>query len=111
MRVLKMILLLALAVIIIMLAVANREPVVVELLPTQFQFITGWSTQVPLFVVMIVMAAGGFTLGWSWEWLREQRTRTIAARRRRQIAELEAEVQTLRKDTGREEDEVLALLK
>lgn len=111
MRILKMILLVIIALFIILLVIANRESVTVELMPAEFGFVTDWSREVPLAVVMIVMATGGFALGWLWEWLRDQRTRTVARERRRKITALEREVDTLRRDTGQEEDEVLAILK
>lgn len=111
MRIVKMTLLAVLALFIIMLVIANRETVTVELLPPELGFVSDWSQQVPLAVVMIVMATGGFAIGWLWEWLREQRTRSVARDRRRKIAVLEREVDSLRKDNGVEEDDVLALLK
>ncbi|SOH92638.1 Protein of unknown function [Monaibacterium marinum] len=111
MRILKMTLLAILAVLIVLLIIANRETVTVELLPSQLGFLTTWNQQMPLSVVMIVMATGGFALGWFWEWLRDQRTRTVAKQRRRQIVALEREVTTLRRDSGAVEDDVLELLK
>ena len=105
MRIVKLILLAVVALFIIMLVVANRETVTVQLLPAEFGFVSDWSRQMPL------AAMGGFALGWLWEWLRDQRTRTVARQRRRKIVTLEREVETLRRDTGAEEDEVLALLK
>lgn len=111
MQILKLTLLAVLALFIILLAVANRESVVVELLPAQFGFVADFSWEVPLFIVMIGMGAGGFALGWFWEWFHDKQTRDVARQRRRKIVALEREVEGLRRETGVEEDEVLALLK
>jgi len=111
MRILKLILLAVMALFIIMLVIANRETVTVQLLPAEFGFVSDWSQRMPLAVVMIGLATGGFALGWFWEWMRDQRTRTVARQRGRKIVKLEREVDTLRRDTGHEEDDVLALLK
>ncbi|RED14125.1 LapA family protein [Pontivivens insulae] len=111
MRVLKICLLAVLALIMILIAIANREPVVVELLPSQLGFVTSWQREIPLFLVMFGMAIGGFVLGWSWEWLRETKTAMIARRRRKEIERLEGELAQLRQDSGTQEDDVLALLK
>lgn len=111
MRVIKMILLAVLALFMILLAIANRDAVTVELLPRQLGFVTSWQRDVPLFLVMFLMAIGGFILGWSWEWLRETKTARVARRRRKEIERLEGELAQMRQDNGTEEDDVLALLK
>ncbi|WP_316015431.1 LapA family protein [Roseobacter sp. HKCCA0434] len=111
MRFVKLVLLVLLAIIVILLAIANGQLVTVQLMPSQFAFLTDWSIQMPLFVVMIGMATAGFVIGYFLEYLREYRVRAIARRRKREIGKLEREVSTLRSETGREEDEVLALLK
>ena len=111
MRILKMTLLAILALFIILVAVANRELVVVELLPAELGFVGDLRWEMPLFVLIIGMAAGGFALGWFWEWFHDKHVRDVARQRRRKIVALEREVEGLRRDTGVEEDEVLALLK
>ncbi|MEL6678790.1 MAG: LapA family protein [Pseudomonadota bacterium] len=110
-RYFRLFLLLVIAVAMIFIAIANREFVTVELVPTQFAAVAQYSLDVPLFVLMVGMALGGFILGWSWEYVREWRLRSESKQRKRQVERLENEMDTLKKRTGTEEDDVLALLK
>ena len=110
-RYFRLFLLLVIAVAMIFIAIANREFVTVELVPTQFAAVAQYSLDVPLFVLMVGMALGGFILGWAWEYVREWRLRSESKQRKRQVERLENEMDTLKKRTGTEEDDVLALLK
>ncbi|MEL6126958.1 MAG: LapA family protein [Pseudomonadota bacterium] len=110
-RYIRLLLLLVIAVAMVLLAIANREFVTVEMVPSQFAAVAQYSIDVPLFVLMFAMATGGFVIGWSWEYLREWRLRSESSQRKRQVEKLETEVSTLKKRTGTEEDDVLALLK
>ncbi|MGB0497690.1 MAG: LapA family protein [Rubricella sp.] len=109
-RALRIVLLALFALVLIVLAVANRDPVTIRLLPDQMAGILQIEQQVPLFLLMIVLGGGGFTLGYFWEYLREWKIRRAAARDRREKQKLEAEVEKLRKASGEDEDDVLALL-
>lgn len=110
-RFVRLILLALLALFLILLAVANRDTVTLQLMPDQLAGIFQISGEVPLFVLMVVMAGGGFTLGFSWEYIREWKIRTEARRAKKEAKVLQDEVKTLRAKTGDDEDDVLALLK
>ncbi|WP_102107520.1 lipopolysaccharide assembly protein LapA domain-containing protein [Oceaniglobus roseus] len=111
MRYIRYIVLAALAVVLIVIALANREPVVLELLPTELGTYLGvtWSVRLPLFLVILMGVAAGVLVGFIWEWLREHKHRAEAARRRREAERLEAEVKRMKAPRGRSDD-VLALL-
>ncbi|KFE34612.1 lipopolysaccharide assembly protein LapA domain-containing protein [Thioclava atlantica] len=111
-RMLRLLFLGLLAVILIVLALANRQIVTLRLLPPELgQFLgVDWAIPVPLFLVILAGALIGLLIGFVWEWLREARLRREGARASRKASKLEAEVKTLRKDKDGPEDEVLALL-
>ncbi len=112
MRYLRYAFLLVLAVILITVAMANRAPVGLHLLP---QELAGFSPfpntlQLPLFVIIFGGIVAGLLIGFVWEWFREHRIRAEAARTKRDVKKLEREVQRLKGDTADEKDEILALL-
>lgn len=100
-----------LAVVLVVLALANAEPVTLRALPEQLAVLTGWSWSVtlPLWMVIYGGLAGGLLVGFVWEWLREHRYRAEAARERRARERLEQEVAQARR-TAADGDEILALL-
>jgi uncharacterized integral membrane protein len=110
MRTLKLILLAVILLAIVVLAVANRDPVVLELLPQGLDRVMRLSVELPLFVVILASVALGAVLGYLFEWLREHKHRRRAALKAQEAARLNREVEQLRRDTGRPEDDVLALL-
>ena len=91
MRTLKLLALGLILLAVVVLAVANREAVVLHLLPPGLDRVMALSIELPLFVVILVSVVAGMVLGYLLEWLREQ-------------------VAHLRRETGRPEDDVLALL-
>jgi uncharacterized integral membrane protein len=97
---------------LLILAMANRDQVVVRALPDSVQAVIGgvWSLQMPLFLVIFGGVVLGLVIGFVWEWLRETRHRTDATARAREVARLEHELATLRAEKGGHKDEVLALL-
>ncbi len=109
MRTLKLILLVLILVVIVTLAVANRTPVTLNLLPEGLSHIVDRSIVLPLWAVGLLSVATGIVLGYIFEWLREHKHRRNAAENARQAAALRHEVGKLRKETGRDDD-VLALL-
>jgi lipopolysaccharide assembly protein A len=95
------------------LALANRAPVQVRLLPDDLAALTGlaWAAEVPLFLVIFAGIVAGVLIGFVWEWLRETRIRSTASARAREVARLERELAELRGAAGvAPKDEVLALL-
>lgn len=110
MRVIKLVLLAVILVGIVLLALANREPVTVELMPEGLAPIFQWSITVPLYVVGLSSILVGLVVGYILEWLREHKHRRQAAMKSREAAQLNREVGRLRRETGRPEDDVLALI-
>ncbi len=112
MRYLRYLFLGVLGVVLVTVAVANRNPVTLNLLPPDVAALTGfsWSVTLPLFLVVFAALVVGILLGFVWEWLREHRHRAEADYQRRQSARLEREVKALRTPAPGSQDEVLALL-
>ena len=66
--------------------------------------------ELPLFVVCLLSVVVGMVIGYLLEWLREHKHRRRASQKAREAARLNAEVERMRKQSGRAEDDVLALL-
>lgn len=112
MRIIRMLFIALIALVLIVLALANRGPVTVRAFPENLDGWLGsaWAVTVPLFLLIFVAILVGVVLGLVWEWLREAQLRAESARRARDIAELEREVGTLRSRNVQPRDEVLAIL-
>ncbi|MBF9030369.1 DUF1049 domain-containing protein [Rhodobacterales bacterium HKCCE3408] len=112
MRAVKYLFLIIVALALVIIALANRDPVVIEVLPADLAAWVGWSFQLrlPLFLVILGGIVLGLLIGFVWEWLREHRHRAEAARERRQRTKLEREVQTLKGRSEDGQDDVLALI-
>jgi uncharacterized integral membrane protein len=110
MRTLKLLVLGLILLAVVVLAVANREAVILHLLPPGLDRVMALSIELPLFVVILVSVVAGMVLGYLLEWLREHKHRRRAAQKEQEAARLHREVAHLRKETGRPEDDVLALL-
>lgn len=112
MRYLRMLFVLLLAVILIGLALANRQLVTVSLFPGRLDGFLGgnWSAQMPLFLVIIMSLLVGMILGLIWEWMRESTLRRESAQRAHELQVLEREVGQVRKAHNAPRDEVLAIL-
>jgi uncharacterized integral membrane protein len=110
MRTLKLLLLGLILAIVVVLAVANREPVTLQLLPRGLDRVMQLSIELPLFVVILGAVVVGMAIGYLFEWLREHKHRRRASQKAQEAARLNREVAQLRKETGRPEDDVLALL-
>lgn len=109
MRTIKLILLAMILVGIVVLAIANRGPVTLTLLPEGLAGFGQRSIDVPLYAVGLVSVLTGMILGYILEWLREHKHRRLAAQKAREATRLNREVGRLRKETGKDDD-VLALL-
>ena len=111
-RFLRYLLLALLAIGLLTVAIANRDPVTLQALPQDMGLFLGlsWSLQLPLFLVMFGGIGVGLLIGFFWEWARESKHRATASTKAREVARLEREVTKLRSAQAGPEDEVLALL-
>jgi len=112
MRFIKLVLLAIILIGIVLVAVANRGMVTVQLLPEPLVPLVNFQTELslPLFVVLLIAVGVGLLLGYILEWLRERKHRRAVGQTKREVSRLESEVANLRKKTGEGEDDVLALL-
>ncbi len=105
----------AIGVCLLVVAMANRDFVTLNLLPSEVSLLVGYeaSVSLPLFIVILLGVIGGLLLGFVWEWLREHKHRADAATQRREKDRLAAEVSSLKKARAKEAgpgEDVLALL-
>lgn len=112
MRYLRLLFVVALALVLVAVALANRGAVTLSLFPANFgQYLGGdWSLQLPLFLVILGAFALGMLAGLVWEWLREAHIRREARLRQAQVDRLEAELGHLRQRHAAPRDDVLAIL-
>lgn len=112
MRYVRMLLVALLAIILVGVALANRQLVSVSLFPGRLDRYMGgdWQVQMPLFLVIILALLAGMILGLIWEWMRETAVRQESARRAHDLQVLEREVRGLRVTHHAPRDEVLAIL-
>ncbi|WP_378944588.1 lipopolysaccharide assembly protein LapA domain-containing protein [Paracoccus sp. R86501] len=112
MRFIRLIFVALLALILVAVALANRQVVTLSLFPANLgQFLGGtWSVAVPLFLVIFVAFAFGMLAGLVWEWMREAKIRKVARQRDRKVVQLENEVGQLRENHAAPRDDVLAIL-
>ncbi|WP_166418865.1 lipopolysaccharide assembly protein LapA domain-containing protein [Cochlodiniinecator piscidefendens] len=113
MRYIRYAFLAVLAVGLILVALANRGLVTLQILPEEIANLIGFSAQIelPLFIVILLGIMVGLLVGFTWEWLREHKHRAAASGGKREVAALEREVSRLRKEKAETSgDDVLALL-
>ncbi len=113
MRYIRYAFLAALAVVLGIVAFANRATVTLHLLPEEISGFLGFSWQVtlPLFIVIFLGIVAGVMIGFFWEWLREGKHRSKARRAEKAAVELSKEVRDLkRRKPENGGDDVLALL-
>ena len=99
-------------IILIVMAAANRQLVVLRLLPDEFADIFPLPGQIelPMFLVIFAGIIIGLLVGFLWEWMRERHHRQEAAARRREIGRLERELDGLRRKQANGDEDILALL-
>ncbi len=88
-----------LALVLATIALANRGFVSVKLFPDAIGGLLGFNFgfSLPLFILLGLAVGAGLMLGFVWEWLREHSYRADAARLRRRIDTLEAELARVEK--------------
>ncbi|AUH34604.1 LapA family protein [Paracoccus tegillarcae] len=112
MRFIRLFFVIVLAIVLIGIALANRQDVTLNAFPANFgQYLEGsWSIQLPLFLVIFLAIAFGVVIGFIWEYLREAHIRRQSRQRATHVAQLEREVSTLRDSHAAPRDEVLAIV-
>lgn len=112
MRFIRLLFLALLAVVLVAVALANRDIVTLSAFPANFgQYLGGrWSVDMPLFMVIFLAFALGMLAGLVWEYLREAHIRRQARQRSAEIARLESEVGHLRRNHAAPRDEILAIV-
>lgn len=115
MRYLRYLILAAIAFVLVVVALANRDTVTLNTLPQGLAEFPGMaplaqSVTLPLFVVIFGGILAGVALGFVWEWLREHRHRAEASRKGAEVARLERELNKVKGQRDAGKDEVLALL-
>lgn len=110
-RALKALVLVALALALATVALANRAPVTLHLLPAEAAEFLGFAPEltVPLFVLAFAGVLVGLLIGFVWEWLREHKIRRTASTASRKLAALEGEMAKIQAKSA-PQDDVLALL-
>ncbi len=111
-RFLRLVFLAVLAIVLVAVASANRDPVMLRLLPEELDAYLGinWSLELPLFLVIFAGIVAGLAIGFVWEWFREAKHRSALSQHKREAGRLEREVSRLKTEKAEPEDEVLALL-
>lgn len=112
MRFIRLLFVITMAVILIAVALANRDMVTLNLFPANLdQYVSGtWSITLPLFLVIFGAFAIGIIFGLVWEYLREAQIRREARHRSAEVARLEREVGSLRQQHANPRDDVLAIV-
>lgn len=100
------------AVALISVALANRNMVSLQVLPTEVSGLFALNPQIelPLFIVILASIMAGLLVGFVWEWIREYGERAEAAKQAREMRRLEREVARLKAEKHEGKDDVLALL-
>ncbi|MBT8417689.1 MAG: DUF1049 domain-containing protein [Silicimonas sp.] len=112
MRYIRYFVLAAIAIALITVAIANRGPLTIRLLPAELEGLFGlsWQITLPAFLILLVAVLVGVLLGFVWEWVREHRYRAEAVAERKERQRLEREVKKAAPEATGGGDDVLALL-
>lgn len=112
MRYVKYAFLALVALVLLTLALANRAPVTLRLLPDDMAAFLGLEhgIELPLFLVILGGVVLGLIIGFVWEWVREYRHRAEARQARREADALEARLGKAGRSERGEADDVLAIL-
>ncbi len=94
----------------ILLAFNNNDPVDFVLVPDFIPGINEISVTVPLFIVTLGALLVGLVLGYIFEYVREARIRRKASRAQKELKKTTAELESLKKEAGKHDDDVLAIL-
>ncbi|GLQ33756.1 phosphoribosylanthranilate isomerase [Amylibacter marinus] len=112
MRFIRLCFLLIISIALIVLALANRAFVELNLLPRGLADALGLSQSIslPLFLVILIGVFIGLLVGFFWEYLREYKHRKELGRSKKDLRQLEKEVKALKSTKDAPQDEIIALL-
>jgi uncharacterized integral membrane protein len=112
-RYLRYLTLAAVGLALLIVALANRTPVLVKAMPDDLAAFLGvtWQLELPVFVLLFAGIVAGVLVGFLWEWAREHKHRSTASTKTREVSRLERELATMRDATSvPQQDDILALL-
>ena len=114
-RYIRYLVLVAIALVLIVVALANRGTVTLNTLPEGMSRIPGidllaFSMQLPMFIVIFGSIAVGVLIGYVLEWVREHKHRAAMRSEHREVVKLKGEVRKLKGKANEGKDDVLALL-
>ncbi len=114
MRYVKYFLLFILALVVGLLAIANRGPVTLHLWPERMPLpepVASWPSEVtlPVFVVLLAAVLAGLAIGLVLELIRESGHRREERRFKREAAKLHRENKRLASKAGEADDDILGL--
>ena len=112
MKYLRYAFLISLALVLIIVAVANKAPAELAFLPPDLANLIGmnWSITLPVFLVFFLGIVFGVLVGFIWEWLREYKLRSEAAANGKALRQAERELKNLKQEKYADQDDVLALI-
>ena len=112
MKYIKYLFLAAIALALVLLALANRDPVTLTVLPHDLAEWVNWNVSItlPLFIVLLGGIVAGLLIGFVWEWFREHKHRADASRKTAEVNRLQRELKKAKGPKGDGGDDVLALL-
>lgn len=112
MRYLRYLFLSVVGIVLITVALANRQMVTLRLLPEELAGVFNLSGTIglPLFLVIFAGIVVGLLIGFVWEYLREFKHRRALSKTGREVTKLEREVKRLKGRSGEDKDDVLALI-
>ncbi len=104
--------LISLALVLIIVAVANKAPAKLAFLPPDLANLIGinWSITLPVFIVFFLGIIFGVFIGFIWEWLREYKLRSEAAAKGKALRRAERELKKFKQEKYADQDDVLTLI-
>ena len=111
MRSVRTLFLIFLAIILVVISLANSENVSLYLLPTDLSSLMGTtiSINIPIFLVFFSGIFIGLIIGFIWEWLREYKFRVEANLNEKRLSNVETELSEMHAKDNKGDD-VLTLL-
>ncbi|PLS23179.1 LapA family protein [Neptunicoccus cionae] len=112
MRYIRYLFLAVIGVCLIVVALANRTPVTLRVMPEELAsvFQLSGSITLPLFLVIFMGIVVGLLIGFVWEWMREFKYRNDLSKKGKELHRLERENKVLKAKSGEGTDDVLALI-